>query len=60
MRYQFISGVLNMKKGENGYHSIALSCERGDYYIYNDDDLRRKVGLKEVHQHPKLLFYRKL
>mgnify|MGYP003577547428 CR=1 FL=1 len=65
-KYEFISGVYNMNRGFDGYHSIAYvkkddvkEGEEARFWVYND---RRVgvVGYDEIRQYPKLLFYRQV
>jgi len=55
IEYEFIASVLNLSKGENGLHSVALVCEQEDLMIY-DDSLVSEGSLK-TRYHPQLLFY---
>jgi len=58
VQYNFLAGVFNVEKGERGVHSTELSRHGDSYYKFDDENVR-EVGLDEIQEHPKLLFYKR-
>jgi len=59
VRYEFVAGVLNVSKGEVGYHSVEVS-RIGDVWHQISDRSCTEVLYKRVKDHPKLLFYQRI
>ena len=48
---------MNTGKGKYGMHSVGLIRQDNKYYIYDDDQRKREIRLKDINSHPQLLFY---
>jgi len=58
VHYEFLAGVMNVKKGENGVHSVEISRHDNLYYEFNDFVVK-DIRLEDINYHPKLLFYKR-
>ncbi len=57
VKYEFVSGVYNTRRGYDGFHSVAYVRNKGEKVLcYNDE---RVWEQEETRGYPKLLFYKK-